>query len=434
MKKIVWALSLAALSLHTACEDRHQARKKAEKDKKNQTETTTESNTASSSVNGFNFYIENSGSMFGYFKGNTEFKTGILDLASRLKSKSVSFFYINDKPYSISSKYEEFIQNFDESKARTTGNTNNSDVAKIIQMAIDEVLPSGKAALIASDFIFNITQKNPLDDLSRQKFIIKSQIERLKAKNYGVLILQFSSHFEGKYFDYLNRPSNFTGNRPYYIWLIAPVGSLNSFMKDFQVQTIKGYQQFVVFYDTKAGANFFYSILPQTEKVGSFKRPSGSKDKVVAIEDASLDERKKELSLALALDLKGLPIDEKYYTNPEHYTLKSSGKNSFSVVSIQPISQARINNNDNSYKGSATHVMVIKTTDKISDEQQTLSIGLKKTVPSWIKSGSTENDTNIQATANKTFGLSYLVEGVSEAFDMPGEEPEWFNIKITIKK
>ena len=60
---------------------------------------------------------------------------------------------------------------------------------------------------------------------------------------------------------------------------------------------------------------------------------------------------------------------------------------------------------------------------------------MKRQLPDWIVSCSSENDTHIDKDINeqsKTFGLLYFVNGIKESYDK-GQE-EYFSISITINR
>jgi hypothetical protein len=80
-----------------------------------------------------------------------------------------------------------------------------------------------------------------------------------------------------------------------------------------------------------------------------------------------------------------------------------------------------------------SHLLFLKT-KKLQTEE--LEITVLSKVPAWVNNSSSTDDSNIKSDTseqNKTFGLSYLVEGVSEAFNYYPSENENIVSKIKIK-
>ena len=434
-----YVLILLSLSLiWAACgENQHEARRRL-KEAETATSNSEQSNTRSQDfveAKGYRIYVENSGSMLGYFKGNTEFKTLLLDLGSRLKEKNASFFYITDKAYPIPQGYEGFVRRMTLEEASKIGNQASSDIPAIVSTAIAETVPQGLAALVASDFIFSISGKDPLDDLSKQKFILKTEVEKLKAKGYGLLIMQCRSEFDGRYFNFQNKAVNFKGRRPYYVWLIAPIASLNRFVETYQLQTLKGFERFLVLYDSQNLGQAYSSLLVQSQRVGRFNRPRGlSKGQAInSLEGFKLDERRNLAQFALALDLSKVPLSEKELLELERYEIQTQGGLSLELNNIVPLSEFGLHQNDRDWLGSASHVAIFQAKGQLGRDGQTIELRLKKALPDWLRRLSTDNDLDIQATADRTFGLRFLIEGAAEAFDMPGRPAFWASFNFEVK-
>ena len=66
---------------------------------------------------------------------------------------------------------------------------------------------------------------------------------------------------------------------------------------------------------------------------------------------------------------------------------------------------------------------------------QDLNLELSNKIPSWVEESNSIDDRDVENQLDKTFGLLYLVQGVSEAYTTQNpNNKSYFNINITIKK
>jgi hypothetical protein len=89
--------------------------------------------------------------------------------------------------------------------------------------------------------------------------------------------------------------------------------------------------------------------------------------------------------------------------------------------------------NDASLSGF-THILKLQTND-LRDE--VLKIDIVGKTPSWVFNSTSIDDSNIlndSSEQQKTFGLKYLIEGISDAFYPKSNSNAITTITITIKK
>jgi hypothetical protein len=387
----------------------------------------------------FNVYVENSASMFGYMEGSTAFREVLLDLSSRLEEKGMKnkFFFINDKPYPITDNFGEFIKAFNPTSARKYGKTDASVLDKMLEQIVADVVKTGNSAVFASDFIYDIQGKSPESELLNVKFTIKTVFDRLqKSGDYGVLALQFQSAFTGTYYDYKNGRTALKGEkRPFYVWIIAKNAILQTFGDDYRLQNLKGLENAVLFYSPNANEKRYLSFLPQTEVVGSFTRGRSEKSgaAVTEIEKISGDSRKDNMiQFAVAVDMKAIPVAESFLENTSNYDIKSDLD--LSLTKVLPIDKAGVSKNDERFKGTATHVLIFNTRSKISKDIHSVSFSLRQELPTWIAAASSDDDTKVKTQLNKTFGLSALFSGLSDAYIPSGTTPFHAKWEFSLKK
>lgn len=384
----------------------------------------------------YNIYLENSGSMYGYLGGNTAFKDALMDLCSRFsrKQESINFFFVNDQIHPIQGELEDFMNYLKPEKLRRIGNVGSSNVGDILDMVLDSVVHNEESAILTSDFIFSLKNaKNIENQLTTQKYGITNIIvkHRLREEKYGFLIIQGQSLFDGYYYDFKNNSSRISIDRPYYTWIIAPLDKILNFANDYDIKSLKGYQNHTLIFDSEYLPIPYFTILPESEKIGEFRKKDRKKNVIKEITSISYDHRKDRVfQFSIAIDFSKIPATDKYLLNPKNYTLKSSQGDEF-ALNVIPLNEAEINKRDEKFLQGATHLLKISSST-ISTGDQKLIIALRKTLPEWLKSASTLDDGDIKGTAaNQTFGLEYLVEGIVDAFSSV-EEAEEFYFKVPI--
>src|SRR5690606_4802873 len=102
---------------------------------------------------------------------------------------------------------------------------------------------------------------------------------------------------------------------------------------------------------------------------------------------------------------------------------------------ISPFNASQVQQNDltklRQNNQNPTHIFVFKST---SIAYKDLVFSLKKNVPNWIYEWNTNDDADIKANRNQTFGLKYLVEGIFEAYQSNSSNKDYITFTIQIKK
>ncbi|AFC26034.1 hypothetical protein [Saprospira grandis] len=377
----------------------------------------------------FALFVENSNSMMGYFTGNTAFKDAMMDLGSRIedKGKKNDYYFINDQPHKIGQDYEEFIQKMDRKTAIKVGNIRISKLDEMLGEAVRQVTEEGKTAILASDFIYDVNRQNPKDAFPKLKYSIKGKLQKLRERgDYGLLLLKMSSLYDGKYYDYQDRPTSIKEERPYYICILGKNAQLQEMYLHYDLKSIRGFEEAIIFYQPD-GLSYYHSVLGQSYKAGQFSRPRGQ-ELIQAIEKPSLDKRSGSFEMALAIDLSKLPAPASYALDKANYAL--AGGN-FSIKEILPLATAEIHKNDQRYLGTASHIFILESSELPKDNFE-IKLALKKQLPAWVAASHTEDDRNIKEQLDKTLGLQYWVSGISEAFNELGEDNYYFQIKLPV--
>ncbi len=107
----------------------------------------------------------------------------------------------------------------------------------------------------------------------------------------------------------------------------------------------------------------------------------------------------------------------------------------FTVKSIEKIDRNKLSQRDmvTVEKTTATHFVTVSTTSQFTT--QDLKLELANKIPEWVEQSNSLDDRNVENELDKTFGLSYLVQGVSEAYATQSpEQTSYFKITVIIKK
>ncbi|MEL6945319.1 MAG: hypothetical protein AAFO82_21925, partial [Bacteroidota bacterium] len=361
--------------------------------------------------------------MYGYMEGNTNFKNDIYSLMNEIKKNndSLNINFVNDEVFPIRNDFSAFLEYYNPRKLREMGNINSTDLNDIISTILEKQKINENPSILLSDYTFSLERNSDVTgELARLKGGITAKLldYKLVDKDYGILILKLVSEFNGKYYDKNNNVVILDKKeRPYYLWVIGNRKILKNFGEKYELSSFPGYKDQVLFYNSEKDKTPFYSILTKTEKMGSFVPKNRNKKRYKSIERIKVDRRNDNVfQFAVAVDLSNIPVSEKYITNNSNYTIGSSVGDNVNIDTIIPISGSNIEQQDQRIVSTATHLLLVKYSERPSAGSQDLSITLNKKMPSWIEETSTEVDNTEDIASGKTFGLIYVVKGVSEVF------------------
>ncbi len=169
--------------------------------------------------------------------------------------------------------------------------------------------------------------------------------------------------------------------------------------------------------------------MKETNKVGSFKQTDRGEKDVKSINDIEYDGGTFQFSIAV--DLGNIPVDSSYLITAKNYVVPDG----FTVKSVERIDRNKLSQRDfvTVEKTTATHFITVSTTSKFTI--QDLKLELSNKIPAWVEQSNSTNDNDVKNQLDQTFGLAYLVQGVSEAYATQNpEQTSYFKITVTIKK
>lgn len=398
-----------------------------------------------------NVYIENSGSMNGYINAsNSEFKQCIgsllTDLPYTFNKDSIEVFYINEQIYKQAdgNKLNDFINNIS-NKTFNVGKTTSSDINKIFGMILEKT-NKNTISILYSDFIYSIdgkSQSEIIDLLNSAKYSTKSAFMQYSKNNKSDLITslyRYTSSFNGTYYNWKNGKEKISNKRPYFICVIGEKEIVSELNKNIDFDKYSGFTNNYTL--SSSTFDIYYSVLLNTNNSNGFKPSRKDRNDNTSAFTRSIELGKRSrrnqnsnLQLSVVVDLSSIPIDNQYLNNPQNYYVnpdfkliktESYNKNNIHPSDYKMIFDAKIN---------PTHVL---TFSSVSNNFQYLEFGLKNNIKNWISKYSNENDENTKVDSlklNQTFGISFLIGGIYDAYYQINNKNEfYFKNKITIKR
>ncbi len=388
-----------------------------------------------------NVYIENSGSMFGYINGDTEFKTDVRELLTLLKfhysDKNVHLSFINSKIHHINTNDKiSFITNLTPSTFKV-GETFKSEMNNVFKQILDKT-NRNTISILVSDCIYSVdglaNSLNVCKTGTKDAFLTKSK----GGFNISTAIVELNSKFNGIYYDMNNDKHKLNNEmRPYYMILMGSDLALNDISSkvDFPKTQMEGYQNKLVLTSNNYSNKIYYTIVNALSDNGRYKtlRDASTKESIKGMKDIQLNNSGKgNFTFSVAIDLRNVPVENAYAKSINNYQIKGGN---YKIKSIQEYNSKLLKPNAlpilQNNKKSPTHIITFEATTKNFTD---LKCVLKNKIPDWVNLTTTEVDTNINSNKNKTFGFKYLIEGISEANQIINpNSKDYFEINITIK-
>jgi len=345
-------------------------------------------------------YVDASGSMKGYLGASSDDRfRGTLAAFMYSAPTEVRLFGTQEGTALSSSQFEKQLN------AKSIQWSAESDLTKMISTLIQRIssgyasygilitdgIMSGSNSEIQCEPNYNKTRRGLLTQKIQNVF--NTYKENKENKQLNAIVIQYTSSFRGKYYDYKN--TNITLNdkeRPYYAIIFVKSEDCNSYLQKLeQNDALKAYTNIYVIGESQPEIK----ILPYKETASL---ASGG----LQLNSAAI--RKNDGNLALTVNIQKLPNymrDAEYIQNnielikindrgeqqvisPERYTLEVASNRL--VLSINP----------NYIKGSK------------------IKVKIKNSLPRWIETVSSDDDSQIaydESELARTFNFKYLMDG-----------------------
>lgn len=405
-----------------------------------------------------NVYLENTGSLNGFVKVNSEYKTGIADLLGLLNyyygQQNVKLSFINttvipvEKPDLVT-----FIQNLTQ-KEFVKGNTSASNLNQIIDTVLSRT-DKNTISILVSDCIYSTGCGSYNDqDLALQGKKTLTKGAFLKASTSKKLTLEtvfikMMSNFDGYYWGSSCKPTPIGPvQRPFYIAVLGSHKLLSGFNGKIPVgpRNLNGYSNKYLLTSMDYSDDIYYSVLTSTLATASIKemrdRNLSSTGYVHGIEVGRENRGESDkLRFAVAVNLTPLQLEDDYLASKKNYQIEN-GNYSLDEISLVDTTkrviklesgEVNINPSDwNKIKGhGVSHVLILTSKSRALSD---LKISIKKQVPNWVVQTNTNIDSPGEAIKGKTFGIKYLIGGIQEAYDILGKKDYYVQLSIPIKR
>jgi len=389
-------------------------------------------------LNAVHFFLETSGSMGGYFKGNAEFPTIISDLTAKIDKsiKPIDIFFIaestdkfNGSPQALSSE----IAN------RKVSPQKSSQLHKIIA-DIAERTDSFDISLLVSDCILSFTdaeiRKDPEINKNAAPSTLKNNIyatfaDLNKKKGFGASVYAFKSKFNGTYYDYQNRKTELKGERrPFYVWVIGRKDMLAKF--DAQLADISSFKpDNELHFGLADEAVTAFNIFPTIGREGADWMENGDRNGIESVGDP----KKAPVQFCVGLDLNRLPSYAQTVSYlQEHLVLDPKGcEASFKIVPKKDVDVSKLRSEPQKAAfEQCTHMMLVKVTS-LALKNASIAARLPLRYDTWYQDWSCMDDKNLSVSCSgKTFALEHLINGVREAYET--KNADYINIDLKLQK
>lgn len=374
-----------------------------------------------------NFYVENSGSMFGYAQNNSDFISVVSRIAADCDNKynqQVNYYFVNGSTTQIGTGLANFLLHFN-TDGMNVGNPATSDLNSIFQQVLANA-DSSSISILVSDGIYSVNASSPgelIGRLQAASLVTENTfIRRLQQQNFTVYLVKFSSNFNGNYYPAGGGIISINQQRPFYIWIIGTETNINHVFHDGYFSNQTGFDEIAKFVILPKSA--FPVQICTHNKIGRYRFRNPTQLNLTRVRPRSQDNL---FSFSIAVDFSGVPVSSTYFNDLTIYN-NNLGYNITEVTSPDSIpAMAQVGLGGNSY----THIITLQ---KAGPPWGTLNLDVLNQTPQWIQNTNTNNDTNIIGDTTHTFGFQHLIDGISNAYIKINQTNSIANFQIQIKQ
>lgn len=421
--KTFMAFSLIFVSLSFICciqkqpgrgEGMNAGTKKNEQTNAGNSDTTKRSGFPETAKPVVNVYMENSGSMYGYVdqKQKSMFQQSVynylVDIQSSGIPSSFNLNFINSKIIQKGTDVDAFINKITANDFQNAGGDGkHTDIAEMLKMVLENT-SNDTVSIFISDCIFSPGKVNqPEAYLISQMISIKESFSNYLEKNpyTMVMIYQIMSPFNGKYYDYQDRPRPYSGERPYYILVIGNTQHLYNLKLSTKSENfIPGVGNYwcIFNYPFEDITATQYALLLSPKK-GEFNRKS-PKEMTKTRNDTNGCFM---FSLASDMSIYQHLLENDYVYNVGNYARyvnKVDSKDFYMEICPNKLQTSPM-----------TVDYLISTNNKMPEG--TFSLVLLRQKPSWADEMTDYDDRTFNKdNEQKTYGLKYIFDGIDQAF------------------
>ena len=345
-------------------------------------------------------YVENSGSMAGYcnLSDKSAIETLIRDYYDRLNSCSdidqISLNFINTTIENSKSDINNFTKSI---KSKCTAKYTKLD--EMLEMMKDSI-NNNRINLLISDYVFSSNNGN----LAIASSAIASQFsQQLKDKDIAVAIFKYMVNFKGKYY-----PGGIMCNKPLplYIWAFGNKENVRKITK-------------LPFNSENCGTYFMQKASDvRFELMAKSKRMI--KDGKIHVSEWKKDRHKDFYEFSFTTKLNDILLPENDILETSKYIVQSNNSTTYNIAKIEK----------DKYEEDKYKYTIRTNGSKPAPGELTISYPI--ITPEWVNASNFEG--NGIPNDSTTYGVSYLINGVSKAFeDNSKKNNNYFTININFE-
>ncbi|MGQ1948367.1 hypothetical protein ACT3CD_14830 [Geofilum sp. OHC36d9] len=373
------------------------------------------------------FYLENSGSMFGYVNGFTEYVDVVSELAEKPRfaeeNTKREFYFVNGgqkiKITNIGNN-PAYLKDKLNLTGFNCGDVTKSNLNLMFQLALSRA-KNDTVSILISDAIYDIGKPQaPMNALSTEGRETRSRfIERLNTGDLQTIIIKLKSHFDGKYFPVTGGVKILSQDRPFYVWIFGETELLNEYFNDDYIKSLKGFSDVARFLKNSELEVPYQAVAHN--KVGDFRFDKRDRNKLVSVKS---DRKGQGFHFTLATDYSALPFSDSYLTSVDNYICDNSN---FSIKAVSEIGDIKLFG----LNFTPTHLITVGTERSPLCQ---LEISLKNTIPNWIVETNSDDESDIVGDTSHTFGFKFLINAISEAYQYKNQESNIVTFKFELIK
>lgn len=342
----------------------------------------------------YNFYVENSGSVKGYFKGNTNDAGNILkEFYDRIEENkggndTISLNFINNEIIPQKTAINKWLN-----QIYVNCNSSYSDIDKVLEQTL-LATNDNTINILLSDYCFE-SQFGNLDKA-------KSEITKIftkginKYNDLSIAIYKYEASFDGYYFP---GKIKFNGKRPLYLWIFGPS------------RKVKDVTNLPITLESEAKM-FLQPMEVCTTMVATKNARMTDKGKNIIVKHWKEDRYEDNLyKVDIIVDLSKVIISDSEIKDITKYTI---APNEYYIDNIKSGS-----------KGQYIYTIATNQRPFACD----LVIGYTTKLPDWVITSNFEN--NSLPKDSTTYGIKSLIEGVNNAYR--NKYKNIFTINLSLK-
>jgi len=388
-----------------------------------------------------NFYLENSGSMFPYTNGSTDFNLAVVRLLRNielLNLDTINLYAVNTEIYPLNQDLDGFITTFNRNGVPKIGNIHDSDLNKIFENVLGNHSDNAISILI-TDAIYSVkgTKEQILHNLNTEVLKTRNEfVNTLRNKNLGTLCLKLTSGYKGPYYPAVGGSITIDQDRPYYIWIFGNNHILKDFYTETKVFGLPGYTD--SFFSLKnEDAKIDYSIIEYGKYgIGEYRKENKEYPiyTISRSKPSTRPDTRGQFGFAVAIDLSNVPLPDQNLLDKNNFKISSDEYFIYDIKKIDSNTEERtqksITDIENKVGANYTHILLLKTEAK---HIQSFEIELHNKVPEWVELTGSDDDTNIRGDTFSTFGFNRLSKGITDAYYEINRSTKILSITLNVK-